>query len=137
MKKKNVLKHIKDYQAFIKTQTSKNLKAMRFDGGGEYIDHEVIDYLKSCGIQYEITAAHSPAQNSIAERLNYTLIEHAHAMMLKHNILYFLWPEAVAYAYYLKNRSPTQALKEFIIPEEAFTGKKPDISMLQEFRVKC
>jgi len=28
IKKKDVLKHIKDYQAFIKTQTSKNLKAM-------------------------------------------------------------------------------------------------------------
>jgi len=77
MKKKDVLRHIKDYQAFIKTQTSKNLKAMRFDGRGEYIDHEVINYLKSCGIQYEITAAYSSAQNGIAERLNHTLIEHA------------------------------------------------------------
>jgi len=58
-------------------------------------------------------------------------------MMLEHNIPYFLWPEAVTYACYLKNRSPTRALKELITPEEAFTGKKPDISMLQEFRVKC
>ena len=136
MKKKDVLRHIKDYQAFIKTQTSKNLKAMWFDGGGEYIDHEVIDYLKSCRIQYEIIAAHSPAQNGIAEHLNHTLIEHICTMMLKHNIPYFLWPEAVAYACYLKNRSPTWALKELITPEEAFIGKKPNISMLQEFRVK-
>jgi len=58
-------------------------------------------------------------------------------MMLEHNIPYFLWPEAVAYACYLKNRSLTQALKELITLEEAFTGKKPDISMLQEFGVKC
>jgi len=50
--------------------------------------------------------------------------------MLKHNIPYFLWPEAVAYACYLKNRSPTQALKELITPKEAFIGKKPNISML-------
>jgi len=117
MKKKDVLRHIKDYQAFIKTQTSKNLK--------------------SCGIRYEITAVHSPAQNGIAERLNRTLIKHVHAMMLEHNIPYFLWPEAVAYACYLKNRSPTRALKELITPEEAFTGKKPDISMLQECGIKC
>jgi len=137
MKKKDVLRHIKDYQAFIKIQTSKNLKAMQFDGGGEYIDHEVINYLKSCEIRYEITAAYSPAQNGIAKRLNRTLIEHTCAMMLEHNIPYFLWPEAVAYACYLKNKSPTQALKELITPEEAFTGKKPDISMLQEFGVKC
>ena len=95
MKKKDVLRHIKDYQAFIKTQTSKNLKAMQFNGGGEYINHKVINYLKSCGIWYEITAAHSPAQNGIAECLNCTLIKHTHAMMLEHNISYFLWPEAV------------------------------------------
>jgi len=44
-------------------------------------------------------------------------------MMLEHNIPYFLWPEAAAYACYLKNRSPTQALKELITPEEAFKEK--------------
>ena len=62
--KKNVLRHIKDYQAFIKTQTGKNLKAIWFDGGGEYTDHEVIDYLRSCGIRYKITAAIKFTENS-------------------------------------------------------------------------
>jgi len=38
---------------------------MLFNSRGEYVDHEVIDYLKSCGIQYEITAAHSPAQKAL------------------------------------------------------------------------
>jgi len=44
-------------------------------------------------------------------------------MILEHNIPYFLWPDPVAYACYLKNRSPTQALKELITPEEAFKEK--------------
>ena len=136
MRKKDVLKHIKDYQAFIKTQTSKNLKTIWFDGKGEYIDHKVIDYLKSCGIQYEITATYSPIQNGIAKCLNHILIEHMYAMMLEHNISYFLWPETVAYTCYLKNRSPIWAFKELITPEKAFTGKKPNISMLQEFGIK-
>ena len=130
IKKKNILKHIKDYQTFIKTQTSKNLKTIQFDSGEKYIDYEVIDYLKSYGIQYKITAAHSPAQNGTVKCLNRILIKHVRAMMLEHNIPYFLWPEAVAYACYLKNRSPTQALKELITPKEAFIGKKPNISML-------
>ena len=137
MRKKNILRHIKDYQAFIKNQTSKNLKTIWFDGEGEYIDHEVIDYLKSCGIQYKITATHSPIQNGIAEHLNCTLIEHMCTMMLEHNILYFFWPEVVTYACYLKNRLLIQALKELITPEEAFKGKKPNILMFQEFGIKC
>jgi len=58
-------------------------------------------------------------------------------MMLEHNILYFLWPEAVTYVCYLKNRPLTWALKELIIPEEAFTGKKLNILTLQEFGIKC
>ena len=59
-----------------------------------------------------------------------TLIEHARVMIFEHSIPYFLWPEAVAYACYLKNQSPTHALKNFITPKEAFMGKKPNISML-------
>ena len=58
-------------------------------------------------------------------------------MMLEHNIPYFLWPEAITYACYLKNRSLTQALKQLITSKEAFTENKPDISMLQEFGIKC
>jgi len=58
-------------------------------------------------------------------------------MILEHNIPYFLWPEAVTYACYLKNRLSTQALKELITPKEAFTGKKPNILILQEFGIKC
>ena len=74
---------------------------MQFDGREEYMNHEVIDYLKNCGVQYEITAAHLPAQNGVAEDLNRTLIEHARAIMLKHNIPYFLWPEAIYHKWLL------------------------------------
>ena len=47
-----------------------------------------------------------------------------------------LIPEAVAYATYLKNRSPTRALDDKT-PDEVFWGKKPDISPLEEFGSKC
>lgn len=58
-------------------------------------------------------------------------------MLAHHKLPLFLWPEAVAYATYLKNRSPTRALSMSITPEEAFSGKKPDASMLQEFGSPC
>ncbi|KAJ3559246.1 hypothetical protein NM688_g455 [Phlebia brevispora] len=40
------------------------------------------------------------------------------------------------YQVYLKNRSPTCALGA-VTPYEAFWKKKPDLSSLQEFRVRC
>jgi hypothetical protein len=58
-------------------------------------------------------------------------------MLAAHNLPLFLWPEAVAYATYLKNRSPTRALGTAITPDEAFWGKKPNVGMLQEFGTPC
>jgi hypothetical protein len=117
------------YQAYIKNQTGNDLKFFRIDNRKEY--------LKDCGIQLQLTAAYSPSQNRVAERLNQTLVEHAWAMLIKHHLPRFLWPEAVAYATYLKNWSPTCALKNDVTPEEAFWNRKPDISTLQEFSTKC
>jgi Reverse transcriptase (RNA-dependent DNA polymerase) len=48
-----------------------------------------------------------------------------------------LWPEAVAYACYIKNRTPTRALGADTTPFQAFFGKKPNIGHLEEFGKKC
>jgi hypothetical protein len=85
----------------------------------------------------ESTAPYSPAQNGIAERLNRTLLEHARAMIFAKQAPKILWPEAVAYACYIKNRTPTRALGADMTPFEAFFGKKPDIRRLEEFGKKC
>jgi hypothetical protein len=58
-------------------------------------------------------------------------------MLIQNSLPKFLWPEAITYAVYLKNRSPTRALKVQITPYEAFWDKKPNISQLQEFGINC
>jgi hypothetical protein len=57
-------------------------------------------------------------------------------MIISHNLPYFLWTEAITYATYLKNRSPTCALGGKT-PDKFFWGVKPDISHLEEFGLKC
>ncbi len=49
--------------------------------GGEYISGEFNSYLKSKGIRHELTIPHTPQQNGVAERMNWTLIECARSMM--------------------------------------------------------
>ena len=138
MKKKSEAdEKIKQYREFIKTQHGKRCKAFRFDGGGEYISERLKKQLNDEGIRVEITAPYSPSQNGVAERLNRTLLERTRAMLIQHSIPKFLWPEAITYAIYLKNRSPTRALKEPITPYEAFWNKKPNVSQLQEFGINC
>ena len=74
----------------------------------------------------ETTAPYSLAQNGIAKRLNQTLLEHTHAMIFTKGLPKVLWPEAVAYACYIKNRSLTQVLGTHTTPYQAFFRRKPD-----------
>src|SRR5271168_4193245 len=135
--KDEALTKFKQYKSFVETQTGYKLKKLRVDGGGEFINKEFKKYLLDSGIQLDVTTPYSPSQNGIAERLNRTLVEHARAMLHAHNLPYFLWTEAVAYATYLKNRSPTRAIKDFKTPDEVFWKTKPNVNNLQEFGQKC
>jgi hypothetical protein len=47
----------------------------------------------------------------------------------------FLWGEAAMTAIYVQNRSPHRILKD-MTPEEAFSGKKPNVENLRIFDVK-
>ncbi|XP_071575062.1 uncharacterized protein [Temnothorax nylanderi] len=70
--------------------------------------------------------------NGLAERMNRTLVEKARSMLIESNLPVYYWAEAVSTAAYLINRSPTKGLKN-ITPEEAWTGKKPDLAHLRVF----
>lgn len=138
MKKKSETEEkIKQYTVYIKTQAGKTVKCYRLNNGGKYIGASVKKFLADEGIRCEFTAAYSPQQNGVSERLNRMLVEHASAMLQQHSLPPFLWPEALAYTMYLKNCSPTRALQADITPDKAFWNKKPDISALQEFGIDC
>ena len=105
--KDGVLERFKEYAALIETQTGRQLKRLHGDGSSEYINALFRTFCAKKGIIMEFTAPYSPAQNGIAERLNRTLLEHARAMLFAKQTPKMLWPEAVAYACYIKNRMPT------------------------------
>ena len=54
-------------------------------------------------IRLEYMAPHSPAQNSVAERMNHTLAKLSWAMILSSKALQFIWLEVIAHAAYLHN----------------------------------
>src|SRR5882757_8003371 len=82
---------------------------LRSDRGGEYMSNEFTQYLRDEGIERQLTVHDSPQQNGVAERLNRTLVEHAHAMLWARDLPKFLWAEAISYATWLKNRFPSCA----------------------------
>src|SRR6266481_2072124 len=135
--KTEVLCYFKEYKALIENQTNNKLKFFHSDGSGKYINEPFKTFCAEASIIMEQTVPYSPAQNSITEQINQTLLEHARAMIFSKNISKTLWPEAIAYTCYIKNRSPTRALGSNTMPYKVFYNKKPNIARLQEFGIQC
>jgi transposase InsO family protein len=85
-------------------QTDNKIKKFHSDNGGEYMNKTFKEFCAKHGIIMQTTAPYSPAQNGIAEGLNRTLLEHARALMFAKNLPKILWPEAVVYTCYIKNK---------------------------------
>ncbi|GJQ71472.1 hypothetical protein Trydic_g10106 [Trypoxylus dichotomus] len=84
------------------------------------------------GIVHQFSNVYTPQQNGVAERYNRTVIERAKYMLLDANLEKAYWAKAVNMAVYIIDRSPTRSLKERT-PEEAWSGKKADLSDLKIF----
>jgi transposase InsO family protein len=126
---------ITQYLARVETKFQYTPKSIRFDNGKELINKRLEKWCAEKGIEIQATAPYSPSQNGIAERFNRTLLELARAMLIAKNLPTFLWAEAISHAAYLRNHAPTRAL-EGKTPEEAWTGRRPNISHLREFGSK-
>ncbi len=132
LKKKSEFKKVLgDYLVMMKTQGTP-VQRLRSDNGGEYAGAETIFLLGNFGVEWEPTTPYNPNQNGVAERCFRTLFERARAILADSKLPANQWGEAISTITYLKNRSPTTALKG-ITPYQAWYGKKPDLSNLHVF----
>jgi hypothetical protein len=127
---------LEELDAWLENHLKCRMKTLRVDNAKEYVKGATKAYADRRGIQLEPTSPYSPEYNGVAERLNRTLVEHARAMLIAHDLPKFLWEEATSYSAYLKNRSPTRALIKKT-PFEALRSKKPDLSGIHEFGTDC
>ena len=121
-----VLDCFKRFLTEAERQTGRKLKVLRSDNGGEYTSKTFEDYCSSKGVRHETSVPYTPQQNGVAERMNPTLIESVRAMLTHAQQDKSLWAEAVNAAAYIRNRSPTSALKQQT-PYQVWTGKVPDV----------
>ena len=121
--KSEVLDKFKEFEAVTTNDSGCKIGRLRTDNGGEYISHELEEYLKSKGISHELTVPYTPEQNGVAERLNRTLMEAARSMISHAKLNSSYWGEAVATATYVRNRTVTTATG--ITPYERWYNKKP------------
>ena len=107
--KSEALKKFQEFESIVTNESGERIVKLRTDNGGEY---EFQEYLKSKGIQHELTVAYTPQQNGTAECMDRTLVESARSMMSHAHLPNHFWAEAVAMAAYIRNRSATTALAD-------------------------
>ena len=65
------------YNAKMKSETGRETKILRSDGGGEYCSKDFENWLAKAGISHQVTPPYTPQLNGVAERTNRTVIESA------------------------------------------------------------
>ena len=130
--KSEALDKFKEWIALMENQIGRKVKRLRIDNGLEYCSNEFDEFYRKLGIVRHKTVRNTPKQNGLAEMINRTLIEKVRCMPVSSNLSKHFWAEAVVTAAYLINRSPSSAL-EFKTPQEAWSGKPPDLSNLKVF----
>ena len=83
---------------------------LRSDGGCEYIASELQQFLKNKGTKHEITTPDAPQHNSVAERMNRTLLDRVRAMLVDAQLSETYLYDALRYAAHIHNVTPTRAL---------------------------
>nr|GEX86283.1 hypothetical protein [Tanacetum cinerariifolium] len=68
------------------------------DNRTEFKNYALKEYFDSVGITHETSAAKTPQQNGVVERINCTLVEAARTMLIFSHAPLFLWAEAIATA---------------------------------------
>lgn len=134
MKKKNEVSLItKEYlKRMQKIPRFGVVREFRSDGGGEYRNKELEEYLKKEGIAISLSVARTPEQNSISERGIQTIMSKTRPMLRHADLPTTYWEYAVKVSEYLTNRTTHEALKDKT-PYEMLFGTKPNIEKLTTF----
>jgi hypothetical protein len=130
--KSEVFTRFQVFRALVENQSGKKIKVLRSDNGGEYSSRQFVDFCAQHGSRRQMTVPYNPQQNGVAERKNRAITGAARSMLHDQSLPLYLWAEACATAVYLQNRSPHRILGK-MTPEEAFTGRRPDVEHIRIF----
>ncbi|PKU70959.1 Retrovirus-related Pol polyprotein from transposon TNT 1-94 [Dendrobium catenatum] len=124
------------FHTMIEKQFPYKVKQLRSDGGSEYINKTLQNYLQKHGIVHQISCPYTPEQNGTAERKHRHLIETTRTLINTASIPYKYWPDTVLTASYLINRMPSQNTKNKS-PYQLLYNKTPDYSILRAYGCEC
>ena len=132
-RKSEVLDTFLRWKQKVEHQTGRKIKVLRSDNGGEYTSDPFLEICQKEGIVRHFTAAGTPQQNGVAERMNRTLVTKVRCMLSNAGLSKVFWAEAIAYACQLINRLPSEALRGRTPMEVYFGQSSTDYDRLHVF----
>ena len=112
--------------------SSKKLKILSSDNGGEYVSKLFLSYCSNAGITKQYSQPYTPQHNGIAERRNRSLLDIVRSILSNSLLPNHLWAEAVHAACVILNLRSSKAHPDKT-PDKIFSGTKPSVSHLRTF----
>lgn len=97
-RKSDVFNVFLKWLALVESKSCRKLKCLRTNSSEEYISNEFQHFSDTCGIKRELTTTRPPAQNGIAERMNFTIQEWMNCMLSHAGLSGGSWVEAIKIA---------------------------------------
>ncbi|GBL82378.1 Retrovirus-related Pol polyprotein from transposon TNT 1-94, partial [Araneus ventricosus] len=123
------------YQARAERFTGKKIICIRSDNGGEFRGLRFQKDLENMGIKVEFTNSHTPEENGVAERYNYTACDGIKALLNSSGLSENFWGEDLLTFTYCWNRSVHRDFKK--TPFELYGGFKPSVTHLKPFGIEA
>ncbi|GAU16794.1 hypothetical protein TSUD_200370 [Trifolium subterraneum] len=129
--KSSAFESFKKFKSLVEKETGEGIGCLR-TYRGEFNSTEFKEFCEENDIKRQLIAAYTPQPNGVAERKNRTVMDMVRSMMAGKDIPKEFWPEAVNWAIYVLNRSPTNAIPDKT-PEEAWSSIKPTVKHFKIF----
>ncbi|GKD18807.1 retrotransposon protein, putative, ty1-copia subclass [Tanacetum coccineum] len=127
--KHEVFETFKVFQNEVENQLGKKIKAIRSNRGGEYLSHEFVNHMKSCGIVSQLTPPYTPQHNGVFGRRNQTLLDMVRSMMNLTTLPKSFWGYTLETTTRILNMVPTKKVDR--MPYEIWHGKALKLSYLR------
>uniref|UniRef100_A0AAV1T842 Polyprotein n=1 Tax=Peronospora matthiolae TaxID=2874970 RepID=A0AAV1T842_9STRA len=129
--KDKAVKKFEHFLAWFEKRFDCRIHVLRTDGGGEYMNVDL--FCKSEGVERQKSEARNQASNGKAERMHRTVLNMARSMIFASRLPLYFWGDAVEYAAFVLNRSPTSANARRASPLQMLTKQTPDLREIVAF----
>ncbi|GFS58009.1 retrovirus-related Pol polyprotein from transposon TNT 1-94 [Trichonephila clavipes] len=119
------------FQKRAKRFLSKKVIAVRTDGGLEFCNKDMDNFLTELGIKHEVTNSYTPEMNGVAERFNLTALDGIKTLLKSSEVPHKFWGEALLCFAYAWNRICHKDSNK--TPFEKYSGRKPSVLHLKPF----